>query len=952
MQERIGGPYEPIKYDPKKAKTAEEKTNPVLFEQIKEYVNAQARSHLLLQALGFLELINQDDLKKRAATTKENLSEEFLEKALPADQMAKSAAQKVKNASSLIPLLQDYQKAMASGDYKRAFALLQEMQLVPTDPKKASLPEKAQKEMQSSLKPLLEAKNPKTGKTLNSLLFQTQVGQIVVAAQGNWGNSEPMILSSLMDKLKQLANATPPSPFADLAKELMGSLQGDDAEELLKELLQNSAQQQKLAEEEAAATLESKKDEPEVQNAPKAAADQLAQNVGPKGLYETYLQEIQSQTAAQTVQQGLTKITMAQKQYLTEALQVMKKGSLGDPTIAKLVGNLVALKIPPETDQEVQDLQKFLDTFYETYNSLVQSKKLSRVHQREFLDKTKEFCDESIKTIDNESDKQLAKVATLNKQLESVEALGPYLGNVGDVLSSLEAGEKLTPAQLQNFSAALVEIQSKYSALTPKQKYEIDTLMEELTKLAPDDKSLASIMAANHLHALTSEFAGVHKNPRVETLHPWLEQEIVSLKQKEGSQPLWGNFLASLDQQSKAPEFPDSASALGIPFAAVSGGIFTVNPGFTGASAKSVVLDAAPPQKAVYLAAVVSDTVDDTSSELKKQIAGVHQGAKTLEAHKNSFYSARADAENKKLLTPASEDDFPPLPWQFANVIFDKVIPNQDAALLQAGSLLSMFNSYSTGCNTTLSDLAGWDSTDYDLSNWIGNNDSGKKDGSGNEIYNGSPTQAYGKATGALSQSATDYGKLYSAANDIQNEINAIPNPPANSYQVKRLKELQGDLSNLIDGNSFSSLPNPSTISQTPPITGNPFAGLTGTQPCALTNIAGAYNNYGQIANQLQTQLGQTPTPTTFVIAPANTANLSANESAVMNGASGTTGQGLNEIYTTISGEQTNYSGFSQQQQMQLQLTMTETQQMFSTITSAMQDLNQSYSSIAQAISK
>ena len=659
-----------------------------------------------------------------------------------------------------------------------------------------------------------------------------------------------MVLASMMDKLKQMANATPPTPFSDMAKQMLADLESDAGKAALKTLLENP--QKNVDETEAALVrlLQQMSGDKEAQKAAHQATGALSGALGSKGLYDAYLQQIEAQVASVATLEGTEKNIKAQKQFFMRAIETLKKAAPGNPAVAKALSQLIALKFPPENDKEAGELNDFTKEFFATYSSLVHSKALSPTAQRDFLEQVKEYFDTTIKTNEAVSSKQVDALSTLKSHRDNVESLTPSLNVIESCLTSLESGQKLSASQQQELTGALGDLHTQYPLLSSQEQHQIDALTTELTKLSAD-------------HTLS-------------------------------------------------------------------------------------------PQKALYQTAVLRDSVEEKRDALTAEIGGKTQAKQTLEAQNKVFATAKADAHNKKLMAPSTNDE-PPLPWQFAQVIFDNVIPGQDSQLMAAGNLLSLYNQFSSGCNNTLTDLTGWDSASFDISGWLS-----AHEGSPAGTYNISPQTALSQFDSAQGQLVASFQQLQAAVKDLQSQIQQIKNspPPLSTVQTNRLKELTTDMSNLIGPNTDPNTVTSVTFS-TPlpsPLFWNGGASPipTGGPGSALSNLSQLSTDYCNAQTMAHWEIGDGVTQFTdsYKGMESIAAVCSTDEPNLVNGATGAPQSGMKSIYQAISAEQSNYSGFSQQQQMTLQLTMTQTQQMFSTITSAMQDLNQSYSSIAQAISK
>lgn len=254
------------------------------------------------------------------------------------------------------------------------------------------------------------------------------------------------------------------------------------------------------------------------------------------------------------------------------------------------------------------------------------------------------------------------------------------------------------------------------------------------------------------------------------------------------------------------------------------------------------------------------------------------------------------------------------LPSDFANAILHKYMPEQQQYLMELAFMLSFDNMGAGIGNALLNKITGFSGAgnSFDFSN-----DLNSKSTSTKNQFSGSVTQAQNQLSTETSNAQHTINQLNSSINYIQQEE----------------KTIEGN-SQLTDSQKAQLISKLNSISE--------------NMKVALTQANQLYSMLKNMTIEPGSKTG------TFKVVSTDgdwQKDLSTDENELINGnSSGTPAGGLVSISSQVTTFQQNYADQSQNQQMMLQMRMTEIQQEWTTVSTAIQLLNQMYMTIAQGI--
>lgn len=361
------------------------------------------------------------------------------------------------------------------------------------------------------------------------------------------------------------------------------------------------------------------------------------------------------------------------------------------------------------------------------------------------------------------------------------------------------------------------------------------------------------------------------------------------------------------------------------------------------ATSQELVSNYAPHEESIAGLAKASDTLRATSAEETAANTAKIDGLKTtihvLKEKQNQFGQAAAWVVGQAVGAGQSLGAAPPtaagaagaseqsLPSQFANAIINHYMPGQEAYLRDLAMWLFLDNMGAQIGNKLLNDTLGFGQagSNYNLNNQLipSNGD-----------FSGNADAWNSKITNEANQCSGDISKATQASNDITDEINKLKeklNDPNLSPQQKAM------IQNMISG--------PGGLEEQQASLGQAIKNLQTLQTYLKSLKAVPAKDPGKFDILINGQ----PPPAGWQTAFGN------DEENVISGDPNGKPPGIGglvSISSVITTFQQNYANQSQNQQMMLQMRMTEIQQEWTVVSTALQLLNQMYTSVAQAIYK
>lgn len=494
-----------------------------------------------------------------------------------------------------------------------------------------------------------------------------------------------------------------------------------------------------------------------------------------------------------------------------------------------------------------------------------------------------------------------------------------------------------TSEQLLKVTENLQHLANSYTQLNPEQQQALVSVFQQLGQFkSAKGAKLTHIVADALIQAKMAAFLKAQPNATSAQLLAHLTSFLKESNLQSSPLPFMKSLGDAIEDVLGKKGFPAATGFSEIQFASVEGGKIVQNE----SAPQELVANYAPHEESVAGLAKASSTLsaavaEETTGNTDK-IEGLKMTINTLKEKQHQFGQAAAWGVGQAVgagqslgaaAAPSAAGE--PLPSQFANAIINHYMPGQEAYLRDLAMWLFLDNMGAQIGNKLLNDTLGFGQagSNYNLNGqFIPSNG----DFSGNaDAWNA-------KIAGEADKCSGDINRATNASNDITDEINKIKEKLKDPNLSDKQRAM---LQNMIDG--------PGGLQE------------------QLTSLSAAITNLQGLQKYLKS-LKAVPTkdnaPGKFDItingqpAPAGwqTAFGKTEETVIsgdVNGKPPGVG-GLVSISSVMTTFQQDYANQSQNQQMMLQMRMTEIQQEWTVVSTALQLLNQMYTSIAQAIYK
>lgn len=597
--------------------------------------------------------------------------------------------------------------------------------------------------------------------------------------------------------------------------------------------------------------------------------------------------------------------------YFTQLLQLLKKALPDEAeTLSTLLSqmNQVIRQFPRLSQEELLLLNQGFAQLFDLI------KKASPEAQSPFWSLAGEMVDKMValnQKILAQLEEEMQNAKTKIKALEEVEK------KVNSLLSLFGKGE------LKKGWEELTELVKKGKSLPPDLQKTVQEVLAKFEGIKEKGgTSLAKLCADSLLSRWVADQGGASRSPK-----EWasLLNDALAQPPFEGlrDSPFLSSVANHIHQTVRQPSFPEVDASLGASFS----------------SPDEVVtaLSAATPTPAslTQTEGAVRNALSAQGSQLRNRLVGYSGASEQLMSLTPTLGAAAALTASDTAARPrgltatasAAPDPDPSkksptsgeaLPRRFSDVILHKYLKEQQKELTVCAELLAFANMGGEIGNELLdltSDFASA-STNYNFSNSLHEDPAGLTP----PQYSGDPDVYEKQRVTELSKAQQDQKNIKASQALIDQRIKDIQNNP--SFTELQKKEMIGKL--------------------------KPIQDELNTAAASMQTLVTTLSNMKVVKPATYD-----PKNPHFVVQSSDPNwknSLSNAETAVVNGRMGS--GGLTSIANQIDSFQKFYGSQSQTQQMGLQLIMTEMQQIWTTISTSMQILNQCYMTVAQGIYK
>lgn len=567
---------------------------------------------------------------------------------------------------------------------------------------------------------------------------------------------------------------------------------------------------------------------------------------------------------------------------------------------------------------------------------------------------------------------EVRELQARSKMLISVEKL---MQNIQDTLK----GSPPTEKQLLQFIENLQNLANRNPLMNPTQSQALMGFLQQLytfktSKGEPLSHTIADAVVQTKLRA----FMQANPNATTEQVQNYLNSFLNESNLQKSPLPFMKSLGDGIEEVIGREGFPESTGHSGNPFASVHEGKITPE----GEFFQTLLSTYAPDPKSIgrldtaahHLSSAISDEVSDNSVKVEGFTSTINKLSET----QNTFGSTAMWTVGQSLgvgqppagavgpiaapsaapgeaapgsaapgaqapAAAAPGDSEPNLPNEFENAILGHYMPGQEAYLKRLAIALFIDNNAAMFGNKLLEDMLGFDgaANQFNFSNGLNTAGQTTPPYDPGPYFSGSVTQMQNKLNAEIAAAERAMQKVITSEQDIEGQLKYIEEQMKTAtganlqtYQTEQ-KSLQSLLQNLKVLCSGQPMTPPA-----PPQTGQLVDLLKTLNSLTITPYSGPGvkgGPYFTIEGEKNWQ-----------------SNLSKEESDVVNGSTsgGSTQGGLVNVQAMAQTFQQTYSDQGQTEQMSLQMAMTEIQQEWTVVSTALQQIFQSYMTISQAIYK
>lgn len=598
-----------------------------------------------------------------------------------------------------------------------------------------------------------------------------------------------------------------------------------------------------------------------------------------------------------------------QLESLEKLINILKKA---DPALSEELAPMLsqlqkmAKGFPKLSEEELKTLSEIMA-------------KLSKNADKVPLQDQRAFWDRVLKMLHEMMMDTSGTMAFLKQEIKNLEQKDKTLAdseeNLKNIMTILQA-KPPTSEQLNQLLNGLQQLANAYVSVLPETQTAMLHFFQQLGK-AKNSKgeNLAQLLADALVQGKIQEFLKSNPNATPREIVAYLKKYLGASHMLGSKLPLIQGMGRAIEENVNDKKFPFSKGKTGIAFAAEADGKVEENSDFVPQHLQAFDIDTKNLPDLEKARGAVSGAVAKEGVAEGAKRRGYGQSLARHEEVHNGLGRAAAHAAGKSNSAGS-------LPNQFKNAILGHYMPGQEAYLRQLAMWLFIDNMGAEMGNALLNLTLGFsESADkFDFRNWLHQTSKGDFTGNYDDAVN-RYKQEVRDAKKALKQLENMISKIQSQISRINQELQ---NPNLSGKQRAALEKMKTSLENEANNAKVAEKQVNSLLETLSHIK------ITKSSRKGHFNITWT----GDPKVNWLNQLGQ-------------------RESDVINGNPKLKPPGgLVKIASDLQAFQQKYADLGQNQQMILQMRMTEIQQEWTVVSTALQLLNQTYMTIAQAIYK